>query len=222
MNAAIAEMRTKIAEVGALMFDRHLTDIAGGNIGARVGDVICLTPRYSGCKFHWRLRPEQVLVLDLEGNKLEGDGEISREAKVHLKLLNEFQDGRAVVHAHARNVMVFCAAGQPIPPVLECTLRFGEVKVVPYAPTHSAELAENIAGGLRGQEARIRQDAAAVIAPWHGLFVLGKDLDAALEATESIDVNARCILLGRLLTLAGADGLEGRRAALAEAVAAYE
>jgi len=222
MSTAVTEMRAKIAELGTLMFERHLTDTAGGNISARVDDVICITPRYSGSKFRWRLRPEQVLVVDMKGNQLEGEGEISREAKVHLKLLNDFSDGKAVVHAHARNVMVFCAAGQPIPPAFEHTLKFGEVQLASFAPAHSAELAENVARVLQGQEARVRKQAAAVVAPWHGLFVLGKDLDAAFDAAERIDVNARSILLGRLLAMESADGLDGQRAALAAAVAAFD
>lgn len=199
MNTSVDQTRALIAELGALMFRRCLTDAAGGNISARVGDLICITPRYSGSKFRWNLRPEQVLVTDLEGNKLAGEGDISRESKVHYKLLNKFPDGRAVIHSHARNVLVFCVAGRPIPPVLECTLKLGEIKLVPFAPAHSDALAESIAEALRGQEARIRKQAAAVIAPWHGLFVLGKDLDAAFDATERIDTNARCILHSRAL-----------------------
>ena len=45
----------------------------------------------------------------------------------------------------------------------------------------------------------IRKYAAAVIAPWHGLFVAGKDLDAAFDLTERIDTNAYCLLMSRLL-----------------------
>lgn len=131
--------------------------------------------------------------------------------------MKEFPDGKAVVHAHPPNVLVFCAARQSIPPVLEYTLKFGEVQVIPYAPAGSMQLAENIAEALRGQEARVRRQAAAVLAPWHGLFVLGKDLDAAVDAVERIEVNARCILLGRLLKM---DGLDDEGAALAVAVAA--
>jgi ribulose-5-phosphate 4-epimerase/fuculose-1-phosphate aldolase len=37
------------------------------------------------------------------------------------------------------------------------------------------------------------------MAPWHGLFVVGKDLDAAFDLTERIDTNAYCILMSRLL-----------------------
>jgi len=71
----LSQTRIKIAETGRLVFERHLTDAAGGNISVRVGDSVCITPRYSGSKRHWQLQPNQVLISDLFGNKLEGDGE---------------------------------------------------------------------------------------------------------------------------------------------------
>jgi ribulose-5-phosphate 4-epimerase/fuculose-1-phosphate aldolase len=217
MEEAVQATRAKIAELGAMLFDRGLTDATGGNLSARVGDLICITARHSGSKFRWQLRPEQVLVTDMAGNKLDGDGEISREAKVHFKLLNEFPDSNAVVHAHARHVMVFCVAGVPIPPVMECTVKLGEVKLVPFAPSGSVALADYVFEGMRGQGARIRKMAAAVMAPWHGLFVLGKDLDAAFDAAERVDTNARCILLGQALT--SPEHMAVRQQALADAVA---
>jgi len=199
MNEAIQAMRVKITQIGKLLFERHLTDAAGGNISVRVGDLICITPRYSGTKHRWSLRPEQVLVTDLQSNKLEGDGEISREAKVHYHIFQSFPDAGAVVHCHAQNALVFACAQQPILPVLEDTMKFGAIQVSRYAPAHSTLLAESIVGLLQGQEARIRKQAAAVLAPWHGLFVAGKDLDSAFDAAERIDTNARCILFSRLL-----------------------
>jgi L-fuculose-phosphate aldolase len=194
-------MRQQIAELGLALYQRKLTDAAGGNISARVGDVLVMTPRYAGSKYRWHIQPEQVLVLDLEGNKLEGEGEISREVKVHCKLLNNFYPtGTAVIHAHPLNVLVFCAAEKPIPPVLEGTQKFGEIKHVPAAPAHSQELADSIAALLQGQEERIKKQAAAALAPRHGIFVLGKDLPAAFDAVERIDGNAYCILFSRILS----------------------
>lgn len=190
----IDKTRQHIARLGALMYERRLTDAAGGNISARVGDVVCITPRFSGSKHQWQLRPEQVLVVDWEGRKLDGDGDISREAKAHLRLLSAFPVGRAVVHGHPQSALVFCVLRQPIPPVLESTLKFGTVPVAEFAPAHSAQLAENLCACLAGQEERIKKQAAAVLAPWHGLFVLGKDLDAAYDAFERIDGNARLLL----------------------------
>lgn len=218
----IQAMREKITRIGRMLFERKLTDAAGGNISVRVGDKICITPRYAGQKFQWQLDPSQVLVCDLEGNQLEGNGIASREAKAHFRLYRDYPDGNAVVHCHPRNVLVFCSLGQPILPVLEATLKFGEIKVVPFAPAHSQQLADFISGGIQGQEARIRKQAAAVIARWHGLFVLGRDLDAAFDAAERIDVNARILLMGGAVAGGGAALASERMKALAAELAQWE
>ncbi len=200
MSDAIIDMRRFIAELGAIAYARFLTDTAGGNISARVDDVILMTPRYAGSRYLWRLRPEQILILDLEGRKLEGVGEVSREYRVHCRLLTEFYpEGTAVFHGHARNVLVFCAAVQPIPPVLYATEKFGVIEHVVDAPAHTAELADNIARAIAGQRERLRKQAAAVLAPKHGLFVLGRDLEAAFDAAERIEGNAYCVLMMQML-----------------------
>ena len=178
-DGALTQTRIKIAETGKMVFGRHLTDAAGGNISVRVGDKVCITPRYSGSRRHWQLQPNQVLVSDLLGNKFDGDGDISRESKVHYRLYKEFPDGTAVLHSHPRHVMVFVASGQPIEPVLEATLKFGTIPMVKsYAPAHSEKLADRIAEAMQGKAEAIRKYAVAVMAPWHGLFVVGKDLRA--------------------------------------------
>ena len=219
MNAAVQAMRARIAVLGKLLFDRQLTDAAGGNVSVRVGDLVCLTPRYCGSKWQWNLQPSQVLVCDLAGRQLDGDGQLSRESQVHLGLYRAYPDGQAVVHCHAPHALVFAAACRPIHPVLEDTLKFGTIGVTRYAPAHSGELAAFIIDGLRGQESRIQKQAAAVLAPWHGLFVLGKDLDAAFDAAERIDTNARCILMSRLLP--GVPEPEALRAELESALNSY-
>ena len=218
----ISQTRKKIAETGRMVFERHLTDAAGGNISVRVGDTVCITPRYSGSRRHWQLQPNQVLVSDMSGNQLDGDGDISRESKVHFRLYQEFPDGMAVLHSHPRHVMVFVASGQPIEPVLEATLKFGTIPVVnKFAPAHSEKLADFIAEAMQGKEEAIRRYAVAVMAPWHGLFVVGKDLDAAFDLTERIDTNAYCILMSRLLPEGGPIDPETMQARLREAIQTF-
>lgn len=199
MSNPIYELRQLVAEVGRRLFERHLTDAAGGNVSARAGDVICMSPRFSGNQRHWQLRPEDVLVVDMQRQVLEGKGDISRESSVHFKLYQDFPDGGAVIHAHPRNVMVFAMARQPIYPVLEANVKFGVVKVSQYAPAHSIRLAEFLSAEFAGQEAAVRKQGAAVIAPWHGLFALGKDLLAAFDTVERVDTNAYCVLMGSQL-----------------------
>jgi L-fuculose-phosphate aldolase len=200
-QAVIEETRQKIADFGRMMFDRFLTDTAGGNISARVGDLVCITSAGCGSKHRWQITPEQVLVTDLQGNLVEGAGKISREAKAHYALLNEFSEGTAVVHCHARNILVFASAGLPLDPALEATLKFGRTPIVDYAPAHSDELAESVAASMRGREAIITKHAALTIAPWHGLFSFGKTLDAAFDAAERMEVNAFVALNSKLLNV---------------------
>jgi L-fuculose-phosphate aldolase len=221
MSNAIEEMRAKIAYMSAIMFDRNLLDMAGGNISALVGDVVCITARYSGLRRQWQLKPEDVLVVNLDATILEGTGEVSREAKVHLRLHREFgEHGTAVIHAHSRNLMVFASLARPMPPVLEGTRKFGEIPVVQYAPAHSVELSENIAAAIRGQETRIRKQAAAAFAPYHGIFVMGKDLDSAADAVERLDTNAYCLLMAH--SLGASPMMAQERAAMEDAIKAYE
>lgn len=220
MGDAIEAMRVRITEIGRMLFERKLTDASGGNISARVGDRICITPRYAGSKHQWQLRPDQVLVTDRSGAQLDGDGELSRESQVHFRLLNDFPYGQSVVHAHPLNALVFVMARQPIVPVLESSLKFGIVQVAEYAPAHTPNLAENIAAVVRGQEAAVHKQAAVVIAPWHGLFALGKDLEAAFDAIERIDVNAYIILNSR--NLPGSLDLDRTRAELIAAVERFK
>jgi L-fuculose-phosphate aldolase len=219
-DEAVMAARAEIARIGRLLFKRHLTDAAGGNISVRVGNLICMSPRYSGSKRQWRLQPEDVLVTDIDRNILIGSGTISRESNTHYKLHREFSEfGTAVIHAHARNLLVFAAMKQPLPPVLEATRKFGVTPIVDFAPAHSARLADNIAASLRGREARIKTQAAGALVPWHGLFLMGKDLDAAFDAVERLDTNAYIIMMAR--SLAGGDTLADRWAEMEQVISTY-
>ena len=219
-DPAIQKARERVARIGQMMFARRLTDAAGGNISERAGDFVCISPRYSGSLRQWQLTPEDVLVVNFEGDILIGSGTISRESKVHLRLHREFGEyGTGVIHAHARNLLVFAAAALPMPPVLEANRKFGVTPVVGYAPAHSAVLAENVAASMKGREERIRTHAAGTIAPWHGLFLMGKDLYAAFDAVERLDNNAYIILQSR--ALGASPMMEEERARMEEVIGSY-
>ena len=57
-----------------------------------------------------------------------------------------------------------------------------------------------IASEMHKKEKALNSQAAAVMAPWHKLFVLGKSLDAAYDAVERIGGNAHILLTGSLLS----------------------
>ena len=200
LTAEVLAGREQVARIGRFLFDRHLTDAGGGNISLRVGDVFCMSPTLAGQSKQWQLTPDDVLVVDSRGQILEGAGGLTREISVHFGLHEHFSDyGTAVIHAHPRNLMVFACANLPMPPVMEATRKFGTTPVIEYAPAHSPVLGERIVATMRGREAMIAKHAAGTIAPWHGLFLIGKNLPAALDAVERLDTNAYAIMMSRRL-----------------------
>ena len=220
-DAAITAGREKVAYFGRMLFERHLTDAAGGNISVRVGDLVCMTATLAGQKQQWQITADDVLVVAMDEHILAGSGELSRESKVHLALHREYGEyGTGVIHAHPRNVMVFAAMAQPMPPIMEATMKLGVTPVADYAPSHSTSLANNIVASMRGRESLIRKHAAAAIAPWHGLFLMGRDLDAAFDAVERLDTNAYCIIMGWMLS--GADAQESARVRMEEVISNYK
>ncbi len=185
---------TQILYIARRMFERRLTDMAGGNISGRAGDDLYITPRYAGSKQHWQLSEADILHGPIASDDLFQQPRFSREGKMHLAVYREFPDVGAVIHAHPFHVLPFCVAGRAIEPVLEATQKFGITPVVPFAPAHSGDLARYVVAGLRGREANLRKQAAAVLLPKHGIVVAGLDLWAAIDALERIDWNAWCIL----------------------------
>lgn len=212
--------RSLVARIGRFLFDRRLTDAGGGNISLRVGDVFCMSPTLAGQNKQWQLAPEDVLVVSESGEILDGDGGLTRESAVHFGLHERFADyGTAVIHAHPRNLLVFACANQEMPPVMEATRKFGVTPVIDYAPAHSPKLGERIVATMRGREAMIAKQAAGTLAPWHGLFLMGKNLHAALDAVERLDTNAYMIMMSR--HLGASPLLRDERKAMEAAIAGF-
>ena len=189
----------RIAYVGRTMFERRLTDMSGGNVSARCGDLAFITPRYSGSQRHWQLTADDIISGEIYGDDLLNHPDFSREGQAHLLIYRGFPDAGAVIHAHPFHVQPFSVAGKPIEPLLETTRKFGVIEFVKNAPAHSRELADNVVEALRGKEAIIRKQAAAVLIPRHGIIVAGKDLFSAVDALERIDWNAWCVLAQALM-----------------------
>lgn len=188
-----------IAYVGRMLFERRLTDLAGGNISMRVGNEIFITPRYSGSKQHWSVDPCTIMRGAIEGYTLLDNPAFSREGLAHLLIYRTYPAARAVLHAHPYHVLPFCAAEREIPMVLEATELFGVLKPLKFAPSHTLELAAIIRDGLRGKEALMKELAAPVLMAKHGLLVVSDDLFKCLEAVERIDWNAWCVLAQQMM-----------------------
>jgi L-fuculose-phosphate aldolase len=213
--------RELVAYIGRLLFDRHLTDACGGNVSLRVGDVYCMSPTLAGHMKQWQLDADDVLVVNKNREIIAGDGKLTRETAVHFGLHENYGDyGTAVIHCHPKNLMVFTCMDKEMPPIMEATRKFGVTPTIEYTPAHSPKLGERIVASIKGREQRIVKHAAGTIAPWHGLFLMGKNLEAAFDAVERLDTNAYVIMMSQ--HLGGSPMLAEESAQMEDAIANFK
>jgi L-fuculose-phosphate aldolase len=197
------QCRDQIAEIGRLIYDRRLSDSAGGNISQRADDGnIYMSPRYTGSRLHWQLNPEHVICVSPEGTLLEGEGELSREVRMHLAIYKHFPECNGVCHAHPHHILVFSCAERPLSPTSEQTDKYGTIPVIPFARAHTNELAEFVVEALIPQREKLQKHAIACLLPRHGITVAGRDLNDAYDALERLDGSAKIWIDRAALTIA--------------------
>ncbi len=200
--APSADPRPVMVEIAHLMYERFLTNSAGGNLSCRIGDRIYISPRYLGSKNRWRLTEEMILVLDQDFNVLGGDpANISRESKLHFSCYRRFPQVNGVIHAHPRYLNVFSAAGKPVTPTNQYTEKFGVVEVVRNLPAHSQDLADAVVAKLEPRAATLAKNGLGLILAWHGVAVVGKDLADAYDTLERLEWSAQTLLLAQAANL---------------------
>lgn len=148
-----------------------------GNVSAREGDHIILTP--SRIEYD-KMRPEDLVVIDLQGNILEGNRVPTSEKEVHRQIYLRRKDIRGIVHSHTEKAMSVSSMSIPsVPCVVEemSQLLGGEIPITDrYIPAE-----QHLELGLAAADA-IR-DKKAVILRNHGGVACGKHLAEAVLAT---------------------------------------
>jgi L-fuculose-phosphate aldolase len=185
------EYRDDIVEIGRLMFQKSWVAANDGNITIRIdADRILATP--TGVS-KGMMKPDDLLVLDLHGNKIAGRRERTSEIAMHLKIYELRPDVRAVVHAHPPVTTGFATAGRPLNMALlpEVVIGLGCVPLAAYGLPGTPELTEPMLPLIP------RYDA--VLMANHGAVCYGEDVFQAYFRMETIEHFARITLVAELL-----------------------
>lgn len=166
-------VREQIAQACRDLADRGLVIGAAGNISVRAGDRVVVTA--TEARFD-RMTPEQVVVVDLDGNRISGDDpQPTSEMGLHLGVYRQ-SDASAVVHTHAPMATAVGLVVDELPCVHYYMLQLGgSVRVAPYATWGTPELAGHVLAALHGRSAALMAN--------HGALTHGHDLATALERT---------------------------------------
>lgn len=194
------EMRKAVCTTVKNMWDRRLTNAAGGNLAVRVDENrILITPSMMSEHRYCELEPEDILLIDYNENILEGRGKLSRESTMHVKLLSDFKNIGATIHAHPFYCMPYVAFSQPIPNVTEATMGRGYVECIPWTKAFTEDLADNVHAYFDERRELAERKPIGMIMSKHGVVVSGPTLTGAYSMLERIEADAYCVLAKSVL-----------------------
>ena len=199
-NCSYKEMREEMVTVARLMWERRLTNAAGGNFAVKVeADRMLVSPSLMSERKHCALQPEDFLLVDFDLNIFEGEGKLSRESEMHRLILKNFDNIGCTIHAHPFYCMPYVVQGKPILNVSEATMGRGEVGCIPYTKAYTKELSENIYQYFEDHRVIAEKKPIACIMPMHGVVVSGDNIYMAYSMLERIESDAFCGIFKSLI-----------------------
>ncbi|MBK8477151.1 MAG: class II aldolase/adducin family protein [Opitutaceae bacterium] len=178
-------LKRRICDMGRRLWLKDYTDGNGGNITIRVGDNLALCTPTLICKGF--MTPEDMCLVDLDGNQLAGTRVRTSEAKTHFGIMKRQPAAKACVHAHPPHATAFAISNATIPSSLipEAEVFLGRIGVAKYETPGTAANAEEVG--------RVGVDHQAILMQNHGVIVWGKDVEDAYWKMENIDSYCRTV-----------------------------
>ncbi len=183
--------REKLVRIAKKIYQKGLVTEISGNLSLRVSEnQLLITP--SG-KSYEKLSASNILLLDMDGNIIEGNKKPSTETRLHIEIYKARKDINAIIHAHSTHACVLAALEMPLPVIIDEQKEvFGEeVRVAKYAPAGSTSLAFEAIKALG--------NGKAVILSKHGTVSVGKDLKEAYIVCELLERLSHIYILTTLL-----------------------
>jgi L-fuculose-phosphate aldolase len=137
-------IKKEICAVGRKLWMRQFVDGNGGNISYRIGpnEVICTPTLVS----KYDLTPEDLSLVDLEGNQVAGTRPRTSEIFLHLEIYKAVPEAKSCVHCHPPHATAYAITGK-VPPNLvipEFEVFIGKVAISPYETPGTAAFAQTV------------------------------------------------------------------------------
>lgn len=179
MNDNLKELKKELIEYGRLAGIKNFTPGYSGNLSARFGDKILITSSGSANGY---LSEDELVLMDYDGNLVEGAKKPSSEKMLHAEFYKQRHDVNYIIHVHSPFLSTFACCHIPLdePIMAENVFYFGQIPLAEYGLPSSMDLVE--------KTAKYFKDYDAVLMANHG-FIVGdktiKDAFLKLELAES-------------------------------------
>ena len=185
------EARKLICESGRNLLEKGLVSRTWGNISIRVDEnVMLITP--SGRTYE-DLKPEEVVLVQIESLKYEGNIKPSSEFVLHAEIYKQRKNINAVIHTHQMNASTVAAAHREVPPILDDMAQIigPTVRVADYALPGTKKIVRKTIKALRGRNAALMAN--------HGAVCIGRDIDEAFVVCEVLEKACKAFIEAEFL-----------------------
>jgi L-ribulose-5-phosphate 4-epimerase len=184
--AMLEELKEEIYRLHLELPKNNLVTWTGGNISARDENTGYVVIKPSGVKYE-DMKPEHIVVVNLEGKIIEGDLNPSSDTSSHLYIYQHMPHVNGVVHTHSPYATAFAALGKPIPVYLTAIAdEFGgPIPCGGFALIGGDEIGKVVVESIG--------KSPAVLLKNHGVFTIGKTPEAALKAAVMVEDVAKTI-----------------------------
>ncbi len=185
----IHKIKQEICEIGDRIYKKGFAAANDGNISYRISDnqVVC-TPTMISKGF---MKPNDLCVVDMEGNQLAGHRKKTSEIMLHLTLMKARPEVKAVVHCHPPHATAFGIAREPVPQCVlpEVEIFLGDVPIAQYKIPGGQDFADTILPFV--------DKSNVIILANHGTISWGETVEKAYWWTEVLDAYCRMLMLAR-------------------------
>lgn len=185
------EHRLAIVQFGRRLHDNGFVAATDGNLSIRLDENrLLVTPT---CMSKGMMRPSDLVIVDMDGNRLAGKRKVSSEIGMHLLIYRLRPDVQGIVHAHPPTATGFAASGFGLsrPLVCEVVVGLGSIPLARYGTPGTAELTDAL-------EPLIPEHDAILMAN-HGVVTYGSSLENAFMKMETVEHFAKIALVTHLL-----------------------
>ncbi len=174
-------LKKEVLEGNLQLVQDKLVILTWGNVSGidREQNLIVIKP--SGIPYY-KLKARDMVVVDIEGNVVEGDLKPSVDLPIHLAIYKHIPSANAVVHTHSQFATCWAQARKPIPCLgtTHADYFYGEVPLtdLPDIENYEQSIGEKVVEcALKYKDYQCR----AVLVPGHGPFVWGESVERAVE-----------------------------------------
>jgi L-ribulose-5-phosphate 4-epimerase len=184
----LKKLREQVYRANMALPANHLVTWTSGNVSGRDPETGLVVIKPSGVLFD-ELTPENMAIVDLEGNVMEATLGPSTDTASHLFIYKHRPDVNGVTHTHSNYATAFAAVGKPIPICLTAIAdEFGgPIPCGPYVRIGDQKIGEVILQHIG--------DSPAILMKQHGVFTIGATVQKALKAAVMVEDVARTVWL---------------------------